>query len=130
MCIERNWITTGDDTHLQIFSDRPLGFDVISGGMNPSFNGNIGSCISNDGVTVWADREPRINSIISVELDDNMLANCLEVDQDLLRMGSSIVGKVASIERNDFTSEVIVKLHFLRRSGAFVPHGERLAAVC
>lgn len=129
MCVERHWISTRDDNHLQVFSDRPLGFEVITDGSNPSLNGNFGSCLSSDGISFWAEREPKINSIISVELNDNMLANCSEIEREMLRIGSSIIGKVASVERNDLTSEVIVKMHFLKRNGAYVPYGEHLAAV-
>ncbi|MBI4430764.1 MAG: hypothetical protein HY587_03515 [Candidatus Omnitrophica bacterium] len=129
MCIEKYWLANGDDSHLHVFSDRPLSFDVVSDGMNPSLNGNLSNCVSRDGITFWAEREPRINSIISVALDDNMLANCSEVEHDTLRIGNSVVGKVASIERNDLTSEVVVKVHFLKRNGAYIPHREHLLAV-
>lgn len=129
MCLNRRWQATQDDSYLQVFSTRPVSFDVISEGMNPSMNGSLNGSLSSDGIAFWADHEPKMNAILSVMLDNAMLANCSEVEHDVLRVDHSVVGKVSSVERDELANEVIVKMSFLRRNAAFMSESAKREAV-
>lgn len=128
MCLDQLWQMTQDNGFLHVFSDRPLAFDTISEGMNPSFNGAIDGSVSGDGIAFWADHEPRMNSIISVPVEEYVLSNCSEIERDFLEVDGRIVGKVSSIERNDLANEIVVKLTFLRRNSRYVPESRQALA--
>ncbi|MDD3088793.1 MAG: hypothetical protein PHT95_02480 [Candidatus Omnitrophica bacterium] len=124
----------GDDKRefLRIDHEKPINFKVLKSARLISRSDVASRNISASGLLFRTSNEisvPALSSIVWIELDQNMIGVCSEIEQDLVTFKNGVYGRVVRIAEGEPGISFDIGVCFLRKSRMTENEIKELASV-